>query len=175
MLNKSAKNNLMPNEHIIQAAKFAWAMFLPSILFFILSVSFLFDGTKGSDGEPIFAPFLVFSLILALPGLKYVLFNLLVITSVRVFGKTGIFKTEEMTSPLKHVQNVQIKRSFFGSLFGYGTVSITTASGVYLFKYIQNPKKFRNTLMAQIENAEYGKMDVHAEKIADAIYNKNHE
>ena len=78
-----------------------------------------------------------------------------------------------MNSPIKQIQNVAVANGLFGKIFGYGNVTVTTTSGVYSFKYVSKPNDFKNAVMAQIENSEESKMDVHAQKIADAIHNTN--
>ena len=93
----------------------------------------------------------------------------LAITNRKVAGKLGLIKTKEMNSPLKAVQNVSVANGFFGKLFNYGTISITTASGEYLFKNIKDANQFKNRLMSQIEKYKEDEMDRNAKKIAMAM------
>ena len=64
-----------------------------------------------------------------------------------VVGKTGIFNTTELTSPLRNVQDIGIKQSALGKIFGYADITVSTAghSGAeYVFKTMNNAKRFKN-------------------------------
>ena len=76
----------------------------------------------------------------------------LVITNKRVSGKTGLINTNELDSPLNKINGIQVKQGLFGKMFNYGTISITTASTVFNFDYIDKPNEFKTILNNQIEN-----------------------
>lgn len=155
-MNKTLENNLMPNETVVAVAEFSKALFLPGAF-----ITFLFL---------VAAPPAVFvgacSLI---PAFLHKKFNILAITNKKIFGKVGIVKKQELESPLNKIQNIKIERTFWGRVFGYGTINITTDSGIYSFKYIRKTNEFKNKIMAQIEISEYDKMDIQAKKIAEAF------
>lgn len=91
-------------------------------------------------------------------------------TNTRVFGKTGIISTKQMTSPLEQVQNVSVNTTFFGRLFKYSTVKITTTTGVYSFS-IMNGDEFSSVVMQQTEQKKKDEMDMQAQKMAQAMVN----
>lgn len=108
--------------------------------------------------------------MISIPAIRVLLSNSLAITDKKVFGRVGLIKTVEMNSPIHQIQNVSVSNGLLGKLFKYGTIVITTTTGVYNFKYIKNPDSFKNEVMAQITRTEESKMDLHAQKIADATW-----
>ena len=91
------------------------------------------------------------------------------ITNKHIRGKIGLVNTNELDSPLNKINSVQVLQGFFGKMFNYGTIVITTASSVFEFGYITNPNEFKNILNNQIEAYDENKMDMQAKKIADAM------
>ena len=91
------------------------------------------------------------------------------ITNKRIRGKIGLVNTNELDSPLNKINSVQVLQGFFGKIFNYGTIVITTASSVFEFGYITNPNEFKNILNNQIEAYDENKMDMQAKKIAEAM------
>lgn len=157
-MSKNLKNNLMPNEKIVEVASFSKALLIPGIL-----ITFLF---LIANPAALFVAFLSF-----IPAIIYFTSNTLAVTNKKILGITGLVKKSELESPLNKIQNIKVDYSVLGRLFKYGTVQITTDSGLYTFKYIAKPVDFKKAVMLQIEASEYDKMDVHAEKIASAIKN----
>lgn len=169
-MKKYLQKSMTPNEQVTLEAKFHWIVYLlPAVLF----VLFFIMGI--SSGKENFAGFLILGIVLAvvamIPAFKYTMFSELAVTNKKIYGKTGFIKTNEMGSPIKQIQNVAVPSGLFGKIFGYGTVEVTTTSGAYTFRYVSKANDFKNTVMAQIENSEENKMDMHAQKIADAIHN----
>lgn len=93
----------------------------------------------------------------------------LIITNKRVNGKTGLINTNELDSPLNKINGVQVKQGLFGKIFNYGTISITTASTVFNFDYIDKPNDFKNILNNQIEKYEDDRIEKQAKKMAEAM------
>ena len=175
-MGKYVQKSLMTNEKVVLEAKYSFILFAPSVAVLVLAILFFAVSLKDGFGEA-FQSFVIWAVIAALlsiRGFLYNKFNEFAVTDKKVIGKSGIIKTNELSSPLKQIQNVQVKSGFFGKIFKYGTVIITTTSGVYAFNYINKPTDFRNMIMSQIEKTEENKMDLHAQKIAQAL-NKNNE
>lgn len=170
-MNKKLEKGLMPNEKVIKEAKYTKALFAPGIM---LGLLFLTSTTAAQSGQEVFEIILttiVLVLLTFIPGLKCHLTNVFAITNKKIYGRTGLIKTDELESPIGKIQNIKVEHSIIGRIFKYGTIYITTDSGVYGFKYVNKPEDFRKAVMAQIEASEYDKMDIHANKIASAIKN----
>lgn len=95
--------------------------------------------------------------------------TILEITNKRVRGKTGLVNTNELDSPLNKINSVQVKQGFFGKIFNYGTIAITTSSSVFEFDYVTKPNEFKSILNNQIEAYDELKMEMQAKKIANAM------
>lgn len=165
------KESLMPNEQIVKEAEFSKILFTPGILLFALMLIGSLAADSFSNAVTGIFGGLVVAVILSIPAIKLLVSNTLAVTDKKIFGRIGLIKTVEMNSPIHQIQNVKVSNGLLGKIFKYGTVNITTTSGVYDFKYIKNPNEFKNTVMAQISRSEEAKMDLHAQKIADAIKN----
>jgi len=60
---------------------------------------------------------------LALKNTQYVL------TNKRLYRKAGVFGENSESASLEKIQNKTLSKGVFGSIFGYGSVSISTAAG----------------------------------------------
>lgn len=169
-------NSIMPNEKVVLEAKFSIMPFIPSIIIltFFLLMTFTGISTDGftSDVLAMLITGIVIAALCAIPGLKKTLFCELAVTDKKILGKTGFIKTAEMNSPIQQVQNVAVSNGLLGKIFKYGTLDITTTSGQYVFFYVKNPNEFKKTVMKQFSASEENKMDLNAQKIADAVGNK---
>ena len=148
-MKKYVEGGLMPNEQVIEEGKVSYMVLLPHILLMFIFIGFF----------TIIKPLIV------------IFTTELAITDKKIMGKTGLIKTDEMSSPLSAIQNVKVQSGLFGKIFKYGTIHITTTSGTYSFAYIKNADQFKNTLFAQIENQKLNDMDENAARIAKAMKN----
>ena len=76
------------------------------------------------------------------------------ITNKRIIGKIGSITVNEIDSPLNKINAIQIKQTFLGNMFNYGTIVVTTASSMFEFKYINNPYEIKEIINNEIENYE---------------------
>lgn len=93
----------------------------------------------------------------------------LALTNKRLIGKVGVVAREAMDTKLDKVQNVKIVESFWGRIFHFCTVVVTTAGQDYNFVGIKDGNKFKATVMNQIEQYEEDKVRAQAEAIAKAV------
>lgn len=87
-------------------------------------------------------------------------------TNKRVVGKTGVFFTQILDTPLNKVNNVAISKGIFCS-----NIEISSSSKQYVFNYIANAEELRNTLMEEIEKYEQAKIKEQAIEMAKAMQN----
>lgn len=90
----------------------------------------------------------------------------LCVTNKKIMGKTGVFSTKTMESPLNKINNVTINESLGGKIYNYGTVTISTSSGVYHYESVSCPEQFRSALMQQIDMFEEDKIKNQAMEMA---------
>ncbi len=93
----------------------------------------------------------------------------LAITNKRVIGKVGVLNTSSLDSPLNKIQNVSEKQKFWGKIFNYSTIVVTTAAGSYTYDCIKNGVQFKNAVMAQIEQYEEDRIKQQAAEMASAM------
>ena len=93
------------------------------------------------------------------------------ITTKRVTGHSGLINTNQLDSPLNKISGVQVQQGLFGKIFNYGTISISTASTVFRFRYIDKPNEFRTVLNNQIEAYDDERINQQAKKLAEAVKN----
>lgn len=151
-MGKYINNSLVISEEkVIREGKVSFASIVPHIFLMLIVIGFF------SIWKPIFKLFTT--------ELAY--------TNKRLLGKTGIIKTEEMNSPLSAIQNIKVQNGLFGKIFNYGNISISTASGTYVFNYIKHATEFKNMLSLQIEEYKKAEMEENALKIAQAMRFQN--
>jgi uncharacterized membrane protein YdbT with pleckstrin-like domain len=72
-----------------------------------------------------------------------------IVTTWRVIQLSGVINKDVIDSSLEKVNDIELSQSFFGRIFGFGTVEILTASeiGVNKFKMIGNPVRFKTAIV----------------------------
>ena len=104
--------------------------------------------------------------IIQIIGLKHLELGF---TNKRLMGKTGIIRTNQLDSPLNKVDSVNINHGFFGRIFGYGTIVVSSTSSKFIFTHIKSPEIFRSKLMQQIETFDEDKIKKQAEMMAQSM------
>lgn len=93
----------------------------------------------------------------------------LALTTQRLVGKVGIVARQAMDAKLDKVQTVKIAETFWGRIFGYATVVVTTAGSDYAFQAIAHANEFKSKIMNQIDEYEEYKVKKQAEALAGAM------
>lgn len=93
----------------------------------------------------------------------------LAITNKRIIGKIGVANTQALDAPLNKIQNVSVSQPLFGKIFNYGTVTIDTAAGKFVFSAIKNANAFKNMILAQIDQYEEDRVKQQASEMANAM------
>lgn len=131
------------NKAVVTCRKHWFAYAIPGVFFgllFIGGIAGLF--TDGAEG------LIAIVASLALFGISYLLIHssYLSLHEDSVIGKTGFIKTVKMVSPISKVQDVSVHTGLFGKIFGYSTITVSTAgsSGTeYIFSKITNADEFQ--------------------------------
>ena len=95
----------------------------------------------------------------------------LALTTQRLVGKVGVVARQAMDAKLDKVQTVKIEETFWGRIFGYATVVVTTAGSDYIFQAIAHANEFKKKVMNQIDEYEEYKVKKQAEALAGAMKN----
>ena len=151
-MSKYVESNLGKNEQIVKKADLNGLFLLSKWIFGIL-----------------------FCWLLLIPTIKALIATVkfknieLAITNKRVVGKVGVANTSALDAPLNKIQNVSVQQTFGGKIFNYGTVTIDTAAGKFLFPAVKNADAFKGMVMAQIDQYEEDKIKQQAAEMASAM------
>jgi len=121
-----------------------WSAYIVPGLFFGL----LFLGGIGGLVKDGAMGFIAIGAAVVLFGICYLLIhaNYLSLREDAVVGKIGFIKTTKVVAPISKIQDVTVHSGLFGKLFGYSTVTVTTAgtSGMeYVFTKVANAEAFQ--------------------------------
>ena len=146
------EKHLLRNENVVlKAHRSAWflvAAWIKGILFFWMLLIPTFKAIKRT--------FSFFSINLA-------------VTDKRIVGRFGNTSTKTLDAPLNKIQNVSVKQTFFGKIFNYGNMNISTAAGTYYFNAIKAPERVKLTIMEAIDEHEKNLVMEQAKMMATAM------
>lgn len=166
------KDSLMPNEKVLFTARVHPAVFLPSILTFVMTIAFFVYSSKvmmvskaGSppsqtsavNGEGIlllcFSGFLfLYSIWLGLQALIVVLTTEFAVTNHRVIAKTGFIRRHTLEMLLPKIESISVNQNILGRLLNFGTVTVTGTGGTKeSFRAIVDPIGVRKKINQIIE------------------------
>jgi len=167
------KNNLMPNEKILYSARVHPAVFLPSIVVFVMNIAlFIYSlrmavqvSTTGSPPPPSSATaiigssllcfscfFFMYSIVLGLQALIIILTTEFAVTNRRVVAKTGFIRRHTLEMLLPKVESVAVRQNILGRLLNFGTVTVTGTGGTReSFRAIVAPLVVRKNINQIIE------------------------
>lgn len=146
---KKLSNN--PTEKIICESRTHWvALVIPAIIgifFFLMFIEAVLDPESRSSS---FIFLLIAILAFGIPFLN-VKTNHLILTDKRIYGKTGIIKTQSLTAPISKIQTVNLNTGLLGRILGYSDLVIHCITGVYCFKKQANAKEMQNAIINTIK------------------------
>lgn len=93
----------------------------------------------------------------------------LAVTNKRIMGKVGVVNTDALDAPLNKVQNVGVTQPFWGKIFNYSTITVSTAVNKYVFRFIKNGNQFKNIVVAQIDQYEEDRIKQQADEMAKSM------
>lgn len=167
----------MSAENEIIKAEISKTALIPSVFIaLIIDAILLSYGLANNIMDPYYAygfycSFAVIIIPIVFIGFKvFVLKHVqLVLTDRRIYGKTGIINTKSVDSPISKVNSVSIEQGFWGKVFHYSTVLISTSSGNYKFDFLKDAERFKEKTMEQIELYENDKLKKQAAALAESM------
>ncbi len=139
------------NEEKIFECKTHWSCLIcPAIISFFFVMASLMGLFEESEDRIFYLVFLILSLLIFFIPFLRVKTNHLVLTSARIYGKTGILKTKSLTAPISKIQTVNINKGIFGRIFGYADININCITGIYVFKKQSNAEEMQNAILNMI-------------------------
>lgn len=141
-------DNLKKDETMVGEAKVHWAiLIIPALLTFVYFIG----------------------LIWLIPRIIRMLTTELSLSNKRLVGKYGLINTKAMDSPLNKINSVSVESGLFGKIFGYGTVTVNTASTTYVFKFVKGAANFKNMISNEMDNYEEFRIHQQAKSMAAAM------
>jgi membrane protein YdbS with pleckstrin-like domain len=160
------EKNLVDGESVTHRARYHWVIYRSSLLLMLLAV---FLGTLAlyawrSTPSLTTARWIGLAALVcgAVAGLVAIGTRIrisadeFVVTNRRVIRKVGLVSREIEQAPLDKIQDITVDQSWLGRLFGFGTVTLETASerGTLIFPRIAQPEGMRNALWGHSRAAE---------------------
>ena len=93
----------------------------------------------------------------------------LIITNKHLIGKAGVISSEQMQIPLNMVNTVSYEKGFFGKMFGYGTIKITSQVEDCVFENVKDVEEFHRILLSEISKFDDNRMIKQANYISKAL------
>lgn len=117
-----------------------WPLWLLTAVFLIGSIDFLFSGMP-TDALILLGGAVIFALV----PVYQLLANRITLTDKMIYARRGIIKSYELAAPLDKVQNIMIKKTILGRIFGYATVKVDTISGIYFLRGVKDADKLNES------------------------------
>jgi uncharacterized membrane protein YdbT with pleckstrin-like domain len=144
---------LQPGEKVIFSSTLSWAIYLPSIILWLVALALLVTGIAlersaiGQSAGGIVALFAAYS------GLKAWFRRWTTeidVTDRRVVYKRGFIRRHTVEMNMDKIESVDVDQSLIGRLFDYGDVIIRgTGAGIEPLRGIDSPLAFRNAVTAR--------------------------
>lgn len=175
------QDNLMPNEKVFFNARVSPAVFLRSIVSFVLTIVVFIYGlsntvgviTKAGSASPentatalwgsvlLLASGILFlnSILLGLQALIIMSTTEFAVTNRRVIAKTGFIRRHTLEMLLSKVESVTVSQNILGRLLNFGTVTVTGTGGTKeSFRAIVEPiavrKKINNIIEGYMQHQQ---------------------
>ena len=189
------ETNLTKNETVVCKAFVNKTALVPMILIaavclaiiFILNatvVATIYEAIKNSDSTTpdfVYAVFCVLfdifpamGIIAQLIAIAGLLSQEVAITNKRLIGKKGLINLKTIDIPISQISNATLNTSFFGRIFGYSTIEISStgmkivngSSQALKLKWILNARLFLNAINDAMEKSAEQERNLQAEALA---------
>ena len=150
------EKTLSDGEKIISSSTFHWwyttRIFVFSIFFILIGVIALSSSSLEQDSLSVFfgSVFIIFTPVV---GLLYYIVALIlkktteqVLTTKRIFLKTGLIRRDTDELLKEKVETISINQSFIGRILDFGDVEFTGTGGIKIkFVFVKNPTLVKKT------------------------------
>jgi uncharacterized membrane protein YdbT with pleckstrin-like domain len=141
------RTSLKKGEQLLIETRHHWLVLVPSFLIV----------TVLTTGMFIYLPKYWYSMFVFLAYFGLRIYqrkcNLWAVTNFRIVDEEGIFSRYSKESPVDKINNVSLRQTFLGSIFGYGDIEIQTAAeaGATIYRFVNNPKELRDAISSAQE------------------------
>lgn len=142
---------LQPGETVLQESRLHWFIYWRAVLFLIVACAIATLYFLTADPTLQIAVliggglFLVLAILFAIGAAIRRHSTELAVTDHRIIYKTGVFSRHTMEMNRAKVESVDVDQSFFGRIFGYGTILVRgTGGSMEPLPNIQDPLTLRS-------------------------------
>jgi uncharacterized membrane protein YdbT with pleckstrin-like domain len=142
---------LQPGETVLQEGRLHWFIYWKAVLFVIIACAIAALYFLTTDPTMQYAAlaagglFLVLAIFFAIGAAIRRRSTELAVTDHRIIYKTGVFSRHTMEMNRSKVESVDVDQSFFGRMFGYGTILVRgTGGSLEPLPNIQDPLTLRS-------------------------------
>jgi len=169
------RTKLKADEKIIFTTRRHWypALFYPLILAFLLVLIGIVIGSLRS----IFYLISVAGILYAIYKIYYRLYDIWVVTNLRVIDEYGVFTHYAFESPLDKINNISFSQTLWGRQMGYGNVMIQTAAthGTTTYFGVENPHELKDTITTMQEEYRHPIIRIDTNARAGIVHNSQIE
>lgn len=146
------EKSLMDGEQIVYQPQLHSVIYWRPALLAVLGILILVVPTEGKllYIQLALSTLLIFLSILG--GIKAHGGRQYVLTNKRLIAKKGIIERNSLELMLRKCEGVQIKQSFIGRIFDFGTILVTTGEATNKFDHIKDPIVFSTRINQMIDN-----------------------
>jgi uncharacterized membrane protein YdbT with pleckstrin-like domain len=144
---------LQPGETVLQKGRLHWFIYGRAILFLIIACAIAALYFQTTDPTMQIVALIAGGLFLALAVLFAIAAGIrrysteLAVTDHRIIYKTGVFSRHTMEMNRAKVESIDVDQSFFGRIFGYGTIRVRgTGGSLEPLPNIQDPLTLRSRI-----------------------------
>ncbi|MBK6913492.1 MAG: PH domain-containing protein [Ignavibacteriales bacterium] len=140
---------LKTNEKIIFKTYKHWLVLVPAALIALLISGFsLYFYFSAETKNIIFLLLVLFAVGFFVYKYFERLYDVWVVTNLRVIDEEGVFSIKAKESPLEKINNTSYQQSFLGRLMKYGNVQIQTAAelGMTNYSFLMYPNKLKDAI-----------------------------
>jgi uncharacterized membrane protein YdbT with pleckstrin-like domain len=144
---------LQPGEKIVFSSTLSWAVYLPSVLLWLVALLLLVAGAALQPSGVWLWSALAAAALAAVSSLKAWFRRWTTeidVTDRRVVYKRGFIRRHTVEINMDKVESVDVDQSVFGRVFDYGDIVIRgTGVGIEPLRGIDSPLAFRNAVTAR--------------------------
>lgn len=74
-----------------------------------------------------------------------------VLTNKRIVFKHGFICRDVVELQLNKAEAIAFQEAFWGRIFGFGTIVVTTGGATNVYKYVKNPLAFRRAISEEVD------------------------
>ena len=143
------ENSLLAEEKILYRGQKHVFVFAFTVFWFVIGTTFLL--TVQNTQKLAIIPLLL-SLIIGYSAAIEYFFSEIAVTNMFLLAKFGFFRKIFIETPLQNIRSIEVKKTFWGKIFNYGSVKLCNINDQCLsLDRLTSPILFKNRLEKEIE------------------------